>query len=271
MSISRRRLENMFKKESILTLKEICEKFKITIASAKYHVKKIGGITSLNKNNQYYSLPHIIAHSPDGFWEYNGIKFSSSGNLNKTLISKIEESPEGITAKSLEELLQTKLSSILSNLTSKGMVLREKIDSVFVYFSINEERFEIQKTKRFSSALTENNILNLGYIYALIERMKNPNLGVKEFAKTITSQGFTIASSEIECFFNYHNITKGEIVYSEIILLRELWDKVKDKMNLDIKLDYEPVVLFDANTEKSECCGAPINPYKTNFKSVSIY
>lgn len=270
MNISKRKLENMFKKESVLTLEEIGEKFKITKASAKYHVKKIGGISSLNENNKYYSLPHIIEHNSDGFWEYNGIKFSSLGNLNKTLISKIEESAEGMIAKNLEELFSVKLSSILSSLTLKEKVQREKINSVFVYFSINEERFEIQKNKKLSSVLTENNILNLGYIYALIERMKNPDLGAKEFAKTITSKGFTVNPLDIENFFNYHNITKGEIIYSEIILLRELWDKVKDKMNLDIKLDYEPVVLFDANTEKSECCGSPVTPYKTNDKSVSI-
>ena len=39
----------MLKKESVLTLQEIGEKFKITKFSAKYHVKKIGGIASLNK------------------------------------------------------------------------------------------------------------------------------------------------------------------------------------------------------------------------------
>ena len=172
MNISKRKLENMFKKEIVLTLKEIGEKFAITNSSARYHVKKIGGIPSLNKNNKYYSLPDIMVHSPDGFWEYNGIKFSNLGNLNKTLIKKIEESPEGMTAKKLEELFSVKLSSILSNLTLKEKVQREKIGSVFVYFSINKECFEIQKNKKLSSVLTENNILNLGYIYALIERMK---------------------------------------------------------------------------------------------------
>ncbi len=270
MKISKLKLKNMFNKEKILTLEKIKKYFDITLNSARYHVSEIGGKTSLNANNKYYSLPSIINYNEDGLWEYENIKFSSSGNLNNTLINKIENAPKGITCPELEQLLGVKLYSTLSNLTLKDKVKREKIGQLFIYFSIDDDRFSIQKSAKLETVRTDNNFLNLIYIYTLIERIKNPYLKSNELAVIIKKQGFPITESNINKFLDYYNIKIGSIGYSEIILLRTLWREVKKRIHLDIKLNSEPKVLFDVRNEISECCGVATTPYKTSSKSVFL-
>lgn len=122
-------------KHKIFTIGELSDLLKCSIPNARLKLRQWQTYTSYNQNGRYYSLPQVPRFDHHGLWRYKHAAFSKHGNLKQTIVHLVASAPAGLTGKQLGELLRLSPQSFLHHFRNTPGILREKHDSVYVYFS----------------------------------------------------------------------------------------------------------------------------------------
>jgi len=121
------RVLEKFRRQKVITIEQLVELLKCSVITARRRLKKWQTYTSINKNGRYYTLPQIPVFDKNGLWWYQTILFSRHGNLKQTIVSLVTDSPNGLSAAEVSELVDIAAnSSFLSQLKSASGVKREK-------------------------------------------------------------------------------------------------------------------------------------------------
>ncbi len=69
-----------FRTKKIMTIQEIAGCLGLSVVTARRRLKKWKGLTSINANNSYYTLPEIVRFDENGLWRFRTVLFSMHGN-----------------------------------------------------------------------------------------------------------------------------------------------------------------------------------------------
>lgn len=103
---------------------------------------------SYSHRGRYYTLISIPDFDHLGLWSYQGVMFSSFGNLVETCNQFVQQAERGYTSSELASILQVEVNHALLRLTRKGNIRRKKLGTAYVYLSIDPGRRRQQKLMR---------------------------------------------------------------------------------------------------------------------------
>ena len=104
----------------------------------------LGHLTSFTHAGRYYTLADIPQFDEHGLWFFQGVGFSRSGTLKKTLLETVGAAVDGYTHRELEALLHIRVYNTLLDLVREQLIGRERIDKLYLYVSAEEERAAAQ-------------------------------------------------------------------------------------------------------------------------------
>lgn len=141
-------LQRNLKQQKVFMLNQLVSRLKCSTPTARLKLKRWGAYTSYNQNGRYYTLPAVPRFDQNGLWCFENICFSKNGNLKNTLIFLIEKASAGLTGKEIGDLVKLPPRSFLHHFKEVPGIKREKIDGVYVYFSDDPDRYQVQLALR---------------------------------------------------------------------------------------------------------------------------
>ncbi len=83
-----------------------------------------------------------------GIWRYDGISFSRCGNLTRTVIKLVEDSPEGLEAQKLCTILGVTAASLYTHFRGIKKIRPKRFGRTLVYFSAKQDIYKRQTVLR---------------------------------------------------------------------------------------------------------------------------
>jgi hypothetical protein len=203
-------LKTIYGSDKIMTINDLKNRMVVSEITIRRKLKKAGAITSYNKNGRFYTLPHIPKFDINGLWNHKDVRFSKHGNLTQTIIHLIEQSPGGLHAEMLGELISYQPHSLLHQLCLRSTIRRNKLHGKYVYFSINEQVYKSQLDKYTSmqAQYVEEEISCIVAVRLLIEKIRRPKDSLPDLIRTLHKENIKISELQANHFFEKHGIEK---------------------------------------------------------------
>jgi hypothetical protein len=145
-------IENFFGTNKIATLDQLKDALGNPARATLFRkLAQLDYLSSYSHRGKFYTLLSIARFTKFGLWSYRSVWFSRFGNLLRTAQSIVESSEAGYSASELKEILHVETKHALAHLVRCDKLQRNKVDSVYIYFSIqsavarNQEK--IRKTR----------------------------------------------------------------------------------------------------------------------------
>jgi hypothetical protein len=194
------------RRKKVITVIELTSLLNTSDKTARRRLKQWKAITSYNENGRYYTLPDIPIFDAHGLWCYRDIRFSRYGNLKTTIVKLVENSPAGLDAAEIAELLGIYVRSFLTYFRKYPNLKREKIQGRFVYFSAKEKEYIEQRKNRETMTRKTQLPSNIKAITILVETIKNPHLSFEKLCLKLEDQ-HRISPQSVHNLFAYHGLT----------------------------------------------------------------
>lgn len=131
-------LRELLLKQRIATLGELKEALGTdTDLTALRKLKELDYRASYSHRGKYYTLEEIARFDELGLWSYESVHFSRHGTLAKTITFLVETSEAGHFADELECILKVETKDALRNLYAQNLLHREKVDTKWLYCSVD--------------------------------------------------------------------------------------------------------------------------------------
>ena len=199
-----------FRKKKVMTIPQLQKLLYCSIPTVRNRLKEWRTYTSYNKNGRYYALHNIPKYGRDGLWKYKGVFFSQYGNMKQTVVHLVKNSEMGLDASAIGKLLGLLPRSFISHFRKVPGLIREKHESIFVYFSDEKDVYQKQKNKREEAAKEKELQLppDADAIIILADRIKNPKSSIEDSARRLRRKGMSISPTAIGNLLDYHGIEK---------------------------------------------------------------
>jgi len=203
-------LKTIYGREKVLTIKDITKRMMVSEITVRRKLKESSALTSYNKNGKYYTLPHIPVFDSYGLWNYKDIRFSKHGNMHQTIIQLVNESPHGLHAGAIEELIGYPPHSLLNKLYAKSLIQREKLQGRYVYFSMEKQLYKSQREKyeTIQQQYSQDDMPCTTAVRLLIERIKRPESNLSELTRALRKENINISELQVKRFFEKHGLEK---------------------------------------------------------------
>jgi len=200
----------LFRRKQVMRITDIAELLYCSIPTVRGRLKKWGTFTSYNRNGSCYTLPDVPQFDIHGLWKYQGVFFSRSGNLTRTILHLVENSDSGLDAHELGELLELVPRSFMSYLSHIPGMLREKAQGRFVYFCADRQKYQSQKQGRGDEGkrTLEQLPADVEAIQILVDWIKHPGSSCEECARRLLRGGTRIEVAAIRNLLAYHGVEK---------------------------------------------------------------
>jgi hypothetical protein len=116
----------------------------------------------------------------------------------------------GFDASEIGKIVDLSPRSFMSHFQKVPGLIREKHESIFLYFSDEEDVYQSQKNKRQQAAKEKELQLppDGDAILILADRLKNPKSSIEDSTKRLRRKGVSINPSAIYNLLDYHGIEK---------------------------------------------------------------
>lgn len=194
-----------FQQQKVITLDQLVKLLECPVITARRRLKRWQAFTSINKNGQFYTLPQIPVFDKNGLWRYQAVFFSKHGNLKQTVTALIADSPEGLSAGEIAQIVGiVPNSSFLSQFKNVPGVKREKHKGRFIYLSDRPEILTSQKQQRATTSFPT----DAQAVVILVQLIKHPEVGIEQLAEHVYKQGLSVEPAVIEGFLDFHGLLK---------------------------------------------------------------
>jgi len=146
---SMKALKTLLMKRKIATMQELKDKLGTQVdMTVLRKLKELAYITSYSNSGKYYALKQTAKFDENGLWSYKQVYFSICDTLIATVESFAVNSERGFSKKELELVLSVRVQEQLFQLYKQDRIQRQRIENVYVYFSIEAEKFRCQRLMR---------------------------------------------------------------------------------------------------------------------------
>ena len=199
-----------FRRRKALTVMELLDLFGCSLRTVQRRLKIWQARTSYNHNGRYYTLPDIPTFDAHGLWHYRDISFSKYGNLKKTVVCLVSESPHGLRAAEIGAILRMNPQSFLSHFQDEPGLNREKVGGRFVWFAADVRIRKKQKQGRSELECQEHMAMpsNREAVMIVVDLLHHPDTCVKEIARRMKPKGVEVAPKIIHEFLAHHDLVK---------------------------------------------------------------
>lgn len=200
-----------FQHKKVLTKQELLHEAGCSAMTAWRLLHQHGYFTSYNDNARYYTLAEIPKFDKLGMWTYGNVRFSKWGSLTKTIVALVQDSATGLTAEQLQQLLAVRnVKPLLSRLTERRSLTRERIGGRFVYFPLQQAaraKQQTQRKKEVEAAKVNRSLPPLEQIIALlVEIIRRPHNTPRQWARHLGQQRIRMRTSDIQAVLDHYGI-----------------------------------------------------------------
>ena len=142
-------LQECFNKANpIRILSNLLEGSHYSLRTLRRRIKNKIVIRSYNHNGKFYTMPNLAKFNSYGIWTNPIANFSMYGNLYETIVFLIDKSSAGCSPGEISIILKIKPYDALSKLMKQQRIRKTKVSTHVIYFSIKEEIYLKQLSKR---------------------------------------------------------------------------------------------------------------------------
>ena len=199
-----------FARLKAITIEQLGGLLQCSAITVRRRLRKWKTYTSINQNGRYYALPQIPVFDVNGLWWYQSVLFSRHGNLKQTIVCLIRQSPMGLSAGEIAQLLElSPTSSYFTHVHQATGISREKHHGRFVYFSDSSGHYRRQKQERVLSGPSATDWpTDAQAVAVLVEFIKHPGIDTEQLASRMGRQGWPVGPRVIEAFLMGHDLLK---------------------------------------------------------------
>jgi hypothetical protein len=203
------------RKKKILTIDELCAVAHRSPMTVWRTLKPIGYLTSFNYNARYYTLADTPRFDEHGLWFFRDVGFSSSGNLNRTLIRMVDSSLMGLTPNDITAMVRVRVQNQLHHLFAQHKVSRDQRGRSKLYLSANEavrrnqmEQHELRKDRKLSAGQTPAPLSDNEVIAILSELVRTPRSSARRIAIVLSARGLNLTRDKVLAVIEKYELRK---------------------------------------------------------------
>ncbi len=200
-----------FQRKKVLTKGQLLEITGCSTMTAWRLLRQQGYFTSYNHNARYYTIEGIPRFDRHGLWRYRDVRFSKWGSLTKTIVRLVQDSPAGLGADELQQLLDVKsVKPALTRLFQNMSLTRETIDGRFVYFPVHvssRRKQQLLRRKQSEEVKEARALPPLEHVVALlVEIIGRPKNTPRQWARRLTQWNIRITTRDIRRVLDHYQI-----------------------------------------------------------------
>lgn len=200
---------NHLERKKVFTLEHLVSYLECSVPTARLRLKNWKTYTSYNQNGRYYSLQTVPRFDENGLWQYEGVFFSKSGNLKKTLIYLVQKSPSGLTGKEIGNLVGLPPRSFLHHFRDVAGIHREKIEGLYIHFSDDPDRYKRQSGNRSNLIGYQDKLFSdADAVIILTALIRHHGISLEEIMALPDIRAQKFSSFVINDFLSRHNLLK---------------------------------------------------------------
>ncbi len=190
----------------VITIHELANLLGTSLPTARRRLKAWNTLTSYNKNGRYYVLPDVPQFNDHGLWHDRDVSFSRYGNLTQTLIQLVHDSPAGLSASELGELLRLNPRSFLWLFRNHPDLKRSRREGRFIYFAAKPQMYREQNEQRVTMDASTNLPSSTEAVTILVETIKHPGFGIRQLCAHLKRQRIAVSEQDVTNLFAYHGL-----------------------------------------------------------------
>jgi len=162
----------------------------------------------------WYTLHGIPLFNKRGLWFYQEIGFSKHGNLKQTILNFVNQSPQGLTAKEIFDILLVPCHPVLNVMYKSKQIDRFSTQRGFVYLSIDDKKRQRQFNRLQFKLIPAKRIQPLtpqAAVYVLAEFIKRPGASFVELSEAVEKREVKASPEAIAILFKEHELKKTPI------------------------------------------------------------
>lgn len=200
-----------FRRRKVLTISHLVELLGCSIPTARNRLKRWSAYSSYNHNGAYYTLPAIPRFDEHGLWRYKGVGFSKHGNLRRTVLQLVRDSPRGLDGVQIGRLLGLAPRSFLSHFRSLPGLTRERLEGRFVYFCdepqvlARQRQAREQRMRAPAGELPSDSVA----VAVLADLINHPDSTLQASSRRLARKGIRIRPLAIARLLEAHGVKKN--------------------------------------------------------------
>lgn len=200
-----------FRRRKVLTIGHLVELLGCSIPTARNRLKRWSAYSSYNHNGAYYTLPAIPRFDEHGLWRYKGVGFSKHGNLRRTVLQLVCDSPAGLDGAQIGRLLGLAPRSFLSHFRSLPGLTRERLEGRFVYFCdepqvlARQRQAREQRMRAPAGELPSDRVA----VAVLADLINHPDSTLQASSRRLARKGIRIRPPAIARLLEAHGVKKN--------------------------------------------------------------
>jgi len=203
-------LVKALRKNTILNLKQLCEKANCSHMTVWRNLKAVGYYTSFSHNGRYRTLADTPRFDKDGLWFHRDVGFSIYGTLSQTVPQMIHQSVMGMTPHEMSELLRVRVQNQLHDAFIQGRVQRVSWRRTQLYLSV-EPKVKAQQLQRRQDHYGRDDRgspSDRDTIAVLVELVRAPRSSAHRIATILGSKGLHVTTENIQIIIDTYDLRK---------------------------------------------------------------
>ena len=209
--ISKKEIENAllaFRKKKTFTVENVVSRLGCSIPTVRLKLRQWRALTSYNQSGQYYALPEVPRFDENGPWWFKGAYFSKFGTLKNTVVHLVGASSAGLTGDQIGELVGLRPRSFLHHFRDAKGIHREKHQGVYVYFSDECARYEVQRNARLEAIAKSEDLNDADAVVVLVALINHTDVELETLALLPEVRTKGISAAAIESLLARHGLKK---------------------------------------------------------------
>lgn len=201
--------QSVLQRMKVFSFDQVLGLLSCSIRSGRSQLKQWGTYRSYNQNGRYYAMPCVPRFDEHGLWRCHDIYFSRHGNLKKTIVHLVSDSPSGLTGKQIGDFLGLSPRSFLHHFRDAPGLCRRKHGGVYVYFSDNPTRYTTQEQNRLQiERLAEPCLCDTDAVMILVAMLKHHGGNIEAIMAMPEIRARKFSAGVIREFLNRHGLLK---------------------------------------------------------------
>ncbi len=200
-----------FRRRKVLTIRHLVELLGCSIPTVRNRLKSWSAYTSYNHNGAYYTLPAIPRFDEHGLWRYKSVGFSKHGNLRRTVLQLVRDSPAGLDGAQIGRLLGLPPRSFLSHFRNLPGLTRQRLEGRFVYFCdepqvlARQRQAREQRMRPPAGELPSDSVA----VAVLADLINHPDSTLQASSRRLARKGIRIRPPAIARLLEAHGVKKN--------------------------------------------------------------
>ena len=202
------RLRELFQSTAVVELSEIQAALdNASRATAFRYLKQVPYRRSYNHNGRYYTRHDPAQYDRLGLLSHQGILFSREGSLSATVAHAVQQAEAGLTQRELRERLRVRVQVVLAELTRRGVIDRERIETWFVYTNTDPEIMRPQlQNRRVSMTAAMAEISDTVIIQILLTLLRHPGSDAADVVRYLYGHSPPIPMEQVRAVFDRYDL-----------------------------------------------------------------